>query len=205
MWLNDTATTQTRKKNNTTTYKPEYQLTDFLDSRESKDVYEVLMSKFAQSLVGSREWKNKINKTKDQINDLVTVSDEAYLLLLLENNWSCWVELNNIMGNEYTPSKNKVPLQHKPKYTYVSKSGVNHNQHGWSGEGIKRYNVLFELVNMARENHPEVDKHWLDKIKQTVGTRKRKAAEPIPKAMSLWDIDNTNDEAVSDSSSNEED
>ena len=88
---------------------------------------------------------------------------------------------------------------------YVCKSRVNHNQRGWSGEGIKQYNVLFELVNTARKDHLEVDKHWLDEIKQTVGTRKQKAAEPIPKAMSLWDIDNTDDEAVSDSSSNEED
>ena len=66
--------------------------------------------------------------------DKVTVSDEAFTYLVIENNWDLI----------------QCEPDAKPKYT---RSGhcSNRKNDGWTGEGIGRYNQLYQLVTANRK------------------------------------------------------
>lgn len=102
--------------------------------------YQLFYDMVLSLVVGKYDWKKKCNTIK--IQDFVTVSDEAFGLLLLENSWSMWKaaaangENNNKENNHCTSL-----------YT-VNGAGTKKN-HGWKIEGLKRF---VELVQAVRDN-----------------------------------------------------
>ena len=75
-----------------------------------------------------------------QFHEVITVYDEALVLLLLENNLLMWQDMN---------SKNTLKLKEctvKPVYTRSRGKGV-----GWSWEGIARFNTILRTVEMQRK------------------------------------------------------
>ena len=84
------------------------------------------------SLIGKRQWKR--NKLITPVSKELTVSDEAFVLLVLENNWET---LNN---NDLA----------EPKYTSKKKTSNKQND-GWSNDGILCYNALQEAIKQNRK------------------------------------------------------
>ena len=84
------------------------------------------------SLIGKRQWKR--NKLIMPVSKQLTISDEAFVLLVLENNWAI---LNN---DDFA----------EPKYTSRKKTSNKRND-GWSNDGIIRYNELQEAIKINRK------------------------------------------------------
>ena len=84
------------------------------------------------SLIGKRQWKR--NKLITPVSKELTVSDKAFVLLVLENNWET---LNN---NDLA----------EPKYTSKKKTSNKRND-GWSNNGILCYNALQEAIKQNRK------------------------------------------------------
>jgi hypothetical protein len=82
-------------------------------------------------LIGKRSWKK--GKYVRKASDQMTVSDEAFVLLVLDNYW-------DILNGEESAD---------PKYT-GKHSTTNRRNDGWSNEGITVYNHLQVFVKKNR-------------------------------------------------------
>ena len=81
-------------------FTPRYSLHEFLQGRENQEVYEVFMTKFAWCVVARKtEWQSRVLAAETD-RDVLSVSDEAFALIVLENNWSRWIDVFNINGGK---------------------------------------------------------------------------------------------------------
>ena len=77
---------------------------DILKLRKNLQTMRVLCNHFLPCVVGKKRWKMQILAGK-HVNDIATVSDEAFVLLVLEN---IWVDMMKISVDEYyRPKKGK--------------------------------------------------------------------------------------------------
>jgi len=77
---------------------------DILKLRKSLQSMRVLCNHFLPCVVGKKRWKMQIQAGK-KVNEIATVSDEAFALLVLENIWSDMVKVN--IDDYYRPRKRK--------------------------------------------------------------------------------------------------
>ena len=91
-------------------------------------------------LVSAKHWKR--NKGVVAVSDLLTLSDEALALIVLENNYEEWIDIAK--GIEID-KKNR-----KTKYTHGGQRN-NGTKKGWSLEGRERFNTIFTNVKVERE------------------------------------------------------
>ena len=123
---------------------------------------------------------DRMNRTddakRDRYESVVTVSDEAYGLLLLEDKSVLWREVLNRRrekGGDGTISmgvKKEITIGdvYGDKYTLYSNGGVfsPEDKKGWSEVGCERYNYLYEEVSKFRakaEGKTAMEsqkKHW---------------------------------------------
>ena len=111
--------------------------------------------------------------------DLLSISSEAFGLLLLENHWDRWLDIYQKCGGKIGYSNGKktkeVVSRIQPRYTRGGlKNGKNETigiGKGWSIEGIYRFNVLFHFVMKDRDQNPNFISTWL---KQNRSNAKKK-------------------------------
>jgi len=77
---------------------------DILKLRKSLQSMRVLCNHFLPCVVGKKQWKMQIQAGK-KVNKIATVSDEAFVLLVLENIWSDMMKVN--IDDYYRPRKRK--------------------------------------------------------------------------------------------------
>jgi hypothetical protein len=107
---------------------------------------------------GLRNWKNA--KCFQTISNTVTVSDEAFVLLSIENCWDAIQdEIQEDGEDEESSGMGKQGVYPRGKYT---NHGTNSRYGGWSPQGINRFNELYELVEDNR-NTP-----WAEKVEEEV-------------------------------------
>mgnify|MGYP003396388388 CR=1 FL=1 len=87
-----------------------------------------LIENLAGAVIGQRKWKT--TRCYAPLTKHMSVSDEAFMLLVLENQYELW------MNSETT----KVG---RGKYT---ENGPNKKFCGWTNEGMRRFNKLIEEV-----------------------------------------------------------
>lgn len=92
-------------------------------------------------VIGKREW-NMI-KCFHMVSDRVSISDEAYTLLLLENVYEKWLKLK-----PQQPGEKQTIV--KGKYTNPEKGASNEKYKGWTVKGFERYNELYKNVERNR-------------------------------------------------------
>jgi len=63
-------------------------LEDIMLKRDKEEIFLVFANSFSSQVVGVVSWRK--NCVKMAISGMVTISDEAFVLLLLENNWESW-------------------------------------------------------------------------------------------------------------------
>ena len=95
---------------------------------------------------------------------MLTLSDEALLLIVLENNYEEWID--KAKGIEINKAKRKT------KYTHGGQRN-NGTRKGWSLEGRKRFNTIFTNVQVergraqSRLREDRLMKEWAPKEKST--------------------------------------
>jgi hypothetical protein len=129
----------------------------------NNDGFIFLVSFMFGSLIGKRQW-NK-DKFTERVSQEMTTSDEAFVLLVLENNWDILNDVDNA----------------EAKFTGRTIT-TNRRNDGWSNEGISRYNDLVKFVkkNRKREYSRNVEvgvMNLLYEQEKGVDARRKREAE----------------------------
>ena len=142
--------------------------------REEGDVsaFKLLCEVAFAPMVSREKWK--MNHMNIDIRAMLTVADEAFALLTMENNVEEW-----IMGLKYS----KEDFKSKGKHTKYTSLGTNTNgtKKGWKLEGKMRFNALYDAVVLernrarAKEIEEKVKEEW--KLELTGSNRRRMASE----------------------------
>jgi hypothetical protein len=144
---------------------------------EEREAFYWFAGEFVESVAGRKTWgKQKYSKlmsegTRVGEKPLVSQSDEAFALLIIDNYQERW-----IIEKKDKEDNIKTSRMRKGKYT-CAKSG-NREYRGWSKAGILEYGRLLKLVQTDRRADPEKAaemwvKHRLAKTKKplAVGVR----------------------------------
>jgi hypothetical protein len=124
--------------------------------RTKPESYAYFCVHFIPAIVGERNWTKLCRATmgvKETFKRLVTVSDEAFALLLLENYWDRWVA-------EWEEKKKAdedgrdVSFKGLPKTRYSENNPDIKKFGGWR-RGAKRYNELYQDVELERSNRED--------------------------------------------------
>ena len=146
---------------------------------EKKEAFGLLCDLFFPCLNCRKEFDDK--KREKRISEFITVSDEAFIYLVLENNFDYWKryasELNG--GREISRDRTRT-WDVQPKWTVSPKQrGKGASQCEWRREGIKRFIELGEMVVKDRE-HTDLEEEMLIRWKsegKESNRKKRKRTE----------------------------
>ena len=180
--------------------------------RKNKEAYRVFYKRFVPAVVGPDLYRQRVRDNNEA--EPSTASDEAFALLLLENNYERWVDI-------YVKSKG-IPIQRRgdrtkridsdiqPKYTRggIKFSGdkVTNKTKGWTNEGIQRFNILYQYVRNDRLRRKGFIKRLNRKEAKYPKTKAAQAKVPaIQAAHSLWEEDKTQCADDEDDSSDDDD
>ncbi len=122
-------------------------------------------SRFLKCVVGTHKWK--MNHLKVPVQDFVTVSDEAFALLVIVNNHERWMEKWKHKGEDETTVEAVRLVQ--PEFTNGGenlKNGRTRKHCGWSAEEIQLFNDLCAEVRASRAAWKEFDEKLLHKWQQ---------------------------------------
>ena len=110
-----------------------------------------------------------------RFNNIVTVAEESFALLVLENNFEKWCHIA-------AEKEGRPPQPIYMKKVYVRSSSRN-CAGDWIDEGLKRYNKIIELVERNREDtHTsffmgDVKKMYEDELRNISSGRKRRSRD----------------------------
>eukprot|EP00536_Pseudo-nitzschia_multiseries_P018454 jgi/Psemu1/55678/gm1.55678_g len=118
----------------------------------------------------------KLRKTKDRISTIFTVTDEAFALMIIDNEYSNWEKQKQMKldGTYTTQKKNKI---HEKKH-WDSKSG---SANGWDKEGRKVFTKLCKKIQTLREN-PE---RKIEDVRKRLNSKKGHFDED--EALKIWE------------------
>jgi hypothetical protein len=121
-----------------------------------------LMIHLAPSMVPGREWDN-VKSGHCTFSTVVTSTDEAHALLVIENNWNRLNFGGNLKGEEKTRCEEKQWISKEdtamfgsdtPRYTKTDSGRPRNGRQGktgWSQDGLDRFNELVKLVRQGRD------------------------------------------------------
>ena len=123
------------------------------DTDVSKKKFFLFVDTVLVSMIGKTKWKkNFLNRKFSRYS---TIADEAIALLIVEN---IAPDLMSILNTENSRSQLMISRKtSKAKFTKSRKDSMKGTQHGWSEEGIKRYNMLFMETKKERERESAKD------------------------------------------------
>ena len=109
-----------------------------------------------------KDWK--VRRANESVSQEFTCADEALAVLTLENNCKDWLMLVDgkvPAGNNGQRLTDKVARKHsKSVYTTWGarkRDGQTNKTLQWTSKGIKRYNVLFDMIKEERERQYAVE------------------------------------------------
>jgi len=122
-------------------------LDDILNLRQdSTGLYFKFIEYFIAPVVGKIFYKE--NRCDRLISDYISVSDEAFAILIFENNYETWCDMVKRNNTKLSP----VIQKYTNGGSSSGKNGSSRRYQGWNSEGIKRFNDLFDLVKADRES-----------------------------------------------------
>ena len=196
---------------------PQVSLEEFLEGRANEEAYSVFFDIFAPVLEKKSVWMENLATNKPE-KQMLTISSEAFGLLLLENSWDRWVDQYNLSGGLVAIQKNcnlkAINSQIFPVYTRGGlptekeitsdddqKVNIYSIQKGWNTKGIKRFNELYDHVARDRKDHPDFFPNWRRKkmAKKAKPASKKKPASKSASnegfaRFSLWDNESDGNE-----------
>ena len=198
---------------------PQFKVKSFLEGRENEPAYYEMMNRFAPCVVGKSIFKKRL-QTKNTEDGMWTVSDEAFLLLVLENYYDRWVDVfestqlhsptNSAKEHEWSFQSDIMPLYTEGgtrfSENFERPAGRNKNKSkGWSEAGMIRYNVLHDMVLEDRSQHKKPFKMWLRAKRSELDERSSRskqshATEPkVQLKTQLFEMVGSRDEVHDDS------
>jgi hypothetical protein len=169
-------------------------------------VYRDFCSFFVSGVVGIRHFDR--SKCLKRFSKYVSISDEAFTVLTLENNWERWSSMafhddwkESNVPSRWTTSKEKRAVK---KAAIGNESSEDDEKpqarkfRGWSAQGIARYNQLFAEIKQERENdtYKDFENYCLEEFEREAeeqgrGKYKRRKVDndkPLPSAKhELWE------------------
>jgi hypothetical protein len=136
-------------------------------SPHEKEAFFWFIGKFVEAVSGRRVWGrkkyySKVSEASEKGTNeaLVTVSDEAFAILLYENYIAKWIDR---FVNKNTPG-----YISKVKGRYTSSPQGNCEYGGWTIEGVTRFNTLCRMVKADRrsENSSAMETEVMNSIRR---------------------------------------
>jgi hypothetical protein len=118
--------------------------------RKDAETFAIFCNAFLSCTVGKVTYKERV--MEERISSFVTISDEAYTLLYLENCYDRWLAEANGSEKQTHPEK---------KWTSAPQSATLYK--GWDEAGIHRYNDLVSSITDQRKE--EETKTFEDNIR----------------------------------------
>jgi hypothetical protein len=138
---------------------PEYIITKM---REDKDAYSGFADYMLRTVHGKCGYSQKAGSRSRLLSDFVPISQEAFALLLYKNGYEDWLwKYNEGVSSEDTDSSDR-----RPGYKYTSAMATEGTAFtcrngGWSPEGMKEFNRLYDLVEQSRTaDNGSFDTHY---------------------------------------------
>jgi hypothetical protein len=135
---------------------------DPLEGEYYMDLLDVLL----KTEVGATKFKE--NRCKRRLSEWFTITDEAFLLLCVENYWQQW-HCKWIVKRSGPPANEaRAHEVMNPRYTGKTRG----TKRSWSREGMERFNNLAVLVyNDRRERDEDFDQWFLREMIESYGNR----------------------------------
>jgi hypothetical protein len=125
-----------------------------------------ILNSFVSCVVGKMEWKRRSGK--ELVSKLASPTDEAFALLVLENIWESWKDVD---PEEYIMARARKQEDDKGNKTrrkeiagkYTEKHRSSRRCRGWSEEGHERYNELVGIVRADRAKRGAFERYFMEK------------------------------------------
>ena len=121
-------------------------------------MYVDFVNYYVGAVIGLRHFEKQ--KCRKLYREYVSVSDEAFAILTLENNWERWMEMARqddwttaAVPTKWTVTRDRTASAAKKAQNRESETGnpQARRYRGWSAQGINRYNQLFDQIEAERE------------------------------------------------------
>ena len=158
-------------------------LAEYQELRGNHKAFIHFCDNFLNNVYGRGAWKGDLRlKT---LTEAVTESDEAFTLLVLQNNWEFWLDTTALHSAEEQDGRKikRSSWTKMPKWT--ARSAYCHKNDGWDEQGIDRYNEIMELVLQNRQAHGELfndiyKQHLRRKNDRLYDKMDRQLERPVP-------------------------
>ena len=164
-------------------------LAKVLQARHNVDDFTAFCDCFLSCVVGRSGYKQNVATTL--VIELSTSSDEAFAILCVENNIEAWDYMISLDAN-------KGPNMPPPKYTRNRKDSGKH--HGWSPDGINRFNELHEDIESKRNETLQLEAEFRAmKMQERSGQEKRNRRTVTRDIVTaVTDLDDQDDDSDAD-------
>jgi hypothetical protein len=174
----------------------------FLSGRKKVTAFHVMLDRFVPCIVGKTVFKERLKSAKVE-EDVYTICDETFCLLVIENYYDRWVDMfENGQTNSSTKPKSKEWQWRSDVKTKYTEGGIRFREpeqeqanepkedenneeevkgvqsKGWSDAGIQRHNALFQIVKQDRSKRPKPFRRWLKEKQDELQSQER--AKPRP-------------------------
>ena len=133
---------------------PDYQQFE-MRHRDSGN-YMVFVDSFVRRVVGCSLFDRYCDSCL--LSTFVNVSDEAFALLVYENQEERWKQFYEKLEKGETKPKIDIPGKYTDGGTRKGKDGgTNRNKKGWKGAGLTKFNQLCQAIKRERETDERKD------------------------------------------------
>ena len=162
--------------------------------RDNATVFALVFDKFLPLLIGSTKHKN--TRLISTILEICTKLDEAFLLLMLENNWEKWMAIAKttsqgkgveVEENVDESTKDEQNGEEIPLPKWIGGSFHGGRNPGWLQEVKEEFAKLYNMVMKNRKVHIDtgveetiLDKWKSDSFATTTKTSMKKAEMFVP-------------------------
>ena len=183
---------------------------------EEFNLYADFVVFYIGAVVGLRRFEK--DKCRKKYSEYVTVSDEAFAVLTLENNWLRWMAMakakhwkDSPVATRWTVTRDKpTPLQmgkskkrpavkeSEPENDRTQQGPQARRYRGWSAHGINRYNQLFDQIQKERNSkrgkrfETTLLLHFQEEEEKNASSKGKKPrieAQPLPTPKhELWSV-----------------
>ena len=214
-WLHDTATVSGDSVDNRV-LSPEFEKSDFFQLRSNTKCYKVFFDRFAPIVERKLGWGNKMAKAEAD-KDMLSISSEAFGLLLVENMWDRWIDIyqltnGGVAKGRRTASMKGINSKVLPLYTcggvHVNRDekdddvnaghGVSCTMKGWNALGIKRFNELYDVVAYDWKAYPGFFKEWIKSARSTMDKVETKGEYEKKRndAYGRWNLEDNEEDGI---------